>query len=408
MEKSAKDEKTVPAEAAASPKLVFSDDALVVDYLNALLISSPAATIDSSEIQFVHLATGNALRPAGLNNGVVNSSLYYENDQSRVEADLLRSENEKLRFKSELAKIDVQVLRSENNNLKAEVADMRAQLHEIKNAFESILIENDDLKLMLDKTRDQIDMMTKAAEVAELEEELNVSEYQAATAEIDSCTNTEQNEALDDEVLISADDTQCPCLDSQETDSCEPTQEISYDTVTIAQKKHLEDKTYFGPDQKSTAISMAFAVNETPEHKISGQNAVFSPRKSVEVSSAPHIIKTASKVIKHDPLRTLIDRKPEPAQKVMQQTRIEEDKNNQPERRETAQIQAPTFKEPVITPDEVINSRELLHVEDTDEIDIEPAPAPKVVVKRTMKHYEELQKETDPEKTTLAGHTLIL
>jgi hypothetical protein len=45
---------------------------------------------------------------------------------------------------------------------------------------------------------------------------------------------------------------------------------------------------------------------------------------------------------------------------------------------------------------------------DTDEINMPSAPAPKVVIRRIVKNYEALQKESDAIVTSEAGHTIIL
>jgi len=48
-------------------------------------------------------------------------------------------------------------------------------------------------------------------------------------------------------------------------------------------------------------------------------------------------------------------------------------------------------------------SKETLHLDDVDGIDLEPAPVPKVIVRRNVKNYEDLQKEARSQEGQLSA-----
>jgi hypothetical protein len=77
-----------------------------------------------------------------------------------------------------------------------------------------------------------------------------------------------------------------------------------------------------------------------------------------------------------------------------------------------AAVEPPPVPEQEQTVDEMETNTatpdDLLHQDSTGDIDVPAAPAPKVVVRRNVMNYEDLQKEADSSHTPPTGHTIIL
>ena len=63
-----------------NPELLFCSDALVVDYLNALLASEPALNMDFREIHFVH----KEITPNSIASSIVTNAMFIESRLRRI------------------------------------------------------------------------------------------------------------------------------------------------------------------------------------------------------------------------------------------------------------------------------------------------------------------------------------
>lgn len=404
--KSGKNE-TIKTEGISNPELLFSDDELVVDYLNALLASAPALKLDSGEIHFVHLSMEAGWKPARAANAIVDNSMIYESEISAMGAEVLKHEIENLKFKSELANIDIQVLRSENDNLKTDITSLTAQLNELKQLLDAMTTENNDLKSRIDPHQNQLSVPLLIAEDSAL--------HLQADSVINSDMVTENVSESDTEPVVSLDDV--AFMTNQEEESelelvaaqnilpVEISMGISDDSVIVVQEQSVNDRPFSEIDQDTAIISRPHAAIVRGHQKADHAVVIFS-RKSHEAVSSVQSAIPASKVIKQQHVRELhtlqeSDRDLRGTlQNPVQHEETIEKSEHQPE---FAQLQPEAIREDVS-----VSNRDAQRLDDTDEADQAPAPAPKVVVLRNVKYYEDLQKESDSANAPKTGHTIVL
>ena len=363
-----------------NPELLFCNDATVVDYLNALLESEPALNMDFREIHFVH----QEIMPLSNSNTFVGNAMLFDAEYSKTEADELRSDNENLKFKTELAEIDAQVLRTENNKLKIEKGHLIAQLLELKDKLNNALAQNESLRQDVETARQQLELPVIPT--------VKVIEYIQTVSP--PCAEQPAEEIIDSEPE------QTVQLEIQK-------QELQPEPETVIEECRNEDNVSVPIDQERLIIASVTVQNDHVEKTRAADLTVFS-REQTSGKISRQNAQPASKVVKHRPaeknhprqsghiVRTVTpDVVPQNTieadnrLKFVQQQLVAEVKNNQ-------EVDAPA----------AITVLELL--KDVDEIEMPPAAEPKVVMRKNVKHYEDLQKESDSKKTTNTGHDFIL
>jgi uncharacterized protein YuzE len=363
-----------------NPELLFCNDATVVDYLNALLESEPALNMDFREIHFVH----QEIMPLSNSNTFVGNAVLFDAEYSKTEADELRSDNEKLKFKTELAEIDAQVLRTENNKLKIEKEHLIAQLLELKDKFNTALAEKESLRQSVELARLQIEPpVIPIVKVA-----VNIKTNSAACAEQPA------------EGIIDSEPEQTVQLEIQ-------TQELQPEPETVIEECRIDDNIIVPIDQERVIIAGITVQNDSVNKTSRSDLTIFSHEKTTGVISRQNA-QPVSKVIKHRPAE-----KNHPRQSghivrtvtpdVVPQNIIEADNRLKFVQQ---QLVAVVKNNQEVDATAAITVAELL--KDVDEIDMPPAAEPKVVLRKNVKNYEDLQKESDSKKTTKTGHDLIL
>ncbi len=402
----------VNSEDAVCTKLVFSDDALVVDYLNNLLASAPTTNPDSGVIHFVHMPTWDRRKSTGTANAFVNkAALLSGTDYSKIEVEGLRKENENLKFKAELTEIDTQVLRDENNNLQMELACLVAQRKELKSSLDSILAQNNDLLLKMNLLQNQLDLSErKSMEV--LSQAHDASASIMGTVEeniVDPVSETPLPYDNFDPVSENKEEPPLDLAPQQEIITPEIIQEIPLDAVTIDHKQPLDDKSCSGIAQDTAFISRAQTASRPEDQRAEHNTAVFS-RRAVALDPIDRSAKPSSKIIKQNHVKEKPGiRDTDQALEITPPNSSHHNKINKETDRKLDFVQQQHIEESVITQEEnPVPNMETHHVFDADEIDLEPATAPKVIVLKHMKNYADLQKETDPTNTAKAGHAIIL
>jgi hypothetical protein len=401
---------TVKTEAVINSDLLFNDDALVVDYLNALLVSSPGMNLHSGEISISPLTMEAEWESFGVSNSALDTAVFF--DFAKMEADRLRSENENLKLQSELLKIDAQVLRSENNNLKLEVACMKTELRDVKCTLDKALTENNALNTGVKSLNDKIKTLTTSAiNVTPLvhvafspsseKTDAKGVEADAKQVVVDECVEfvIETKEAI----------TVLPLAVQQNNMPCESIKEISTTPVIVERTQRVDEKICSGTEQDTAMISRVNFADERniqrPDH-----DAVKLFRQQVATEISIQSAKPVSKIIKQHQTRKdqshietdqlLIATAPEP---------FRDDKiSKEPDRTLTFVQQQHVMEPETRQQEDAVSDDEIRRLDGSDEIDLEPVPAPKVVVKRNVKKYEDLQNKTDSNINTKAGHNVIL
>ena len=398
---------TVTSEGVVNPDVVFNNDALVVDYLKSLLASTPSTTLDSSEAHVVQLALEAGWKRAAASDTVFDTAIYFETERSKVETELLRTENKDLKFKSELAKIDVQVLRSENENFKFEVARLKAQLDESKCSLNALKAENADLtsKLELLQNPPEADTINtlEAASADQADPEPDIDEAPDKEPGSDS-------EPVGAYVSVEKDldEPELSPIVPQDSITCEVSEEILPNPEIAARNHLIAEESWSGVAPDTAFMSRALVVNENVHQKPDQEKVIISRNRVVSDMSIQSA-KPASKIIKqhvvkndlnHQADRVVKTISPDPVQPAAVSLEAER-KQHAVSQQFVAAPEAKQENEPAA-------NKEMLHSDGTEEIDVKPAPAPKVVVRRNVKNYEDLQSEADSTGAAKEGHTVIL
>ncbi len=384
MKKTIDEDTVTDPDFVVNPELLFCSDALVVDYLNALLASEPALNMDFREIHFVH----KEITPNSNASSIVTNAMFIESETSKSEADTLRSENENLKFKTELASIDAQVLRNENNRLKIEKERLVAQLSELKDKLISVQAENDSMRRIAETDRHQFDR--PAIPVEELTENTPTDLINcAAIATVENI--------LSDLEHTDTDQGSIPEQDMQP----EPVEAVAYESrndniISITSEK------------ERSIISGTTGPNESAKPVSAPAVTIFSRERSAG-GIASHNVQSLSKVVKHHPAEINHSKQsdqikrvtsPDPVQQekssatvdrspdftLMQQHHVEETANNQESHIPASNAAIPRLN-------------------DVDEITMPDAPSPEVVIRRNVKSYVDLQMESEGVKTPETGHS---
>ncbi len=410
MKKNTTANEAVHTDGVINPKLVFSDDALVVDYLNSLLASAPSMSLDSGEIHFVHLAIGTDWESPGTANSAVDTPMVFDSKLLNIDAEELRKENEHFKFRTELAEIDSQVLRGENDNLKVEIARLTIQLTEMKKSLDAMADQNSTLQLWIDQHLNQLTTlsagMTESSPHSPEQSERTVDDIADATRELVSepAVPLDSTDAVTDQSVEPelAPEIQQDSVPSDTIQDFSPLPEI------VVQDVSSDKKTGHTIDPDTAIISQSHVeVDRTSQG--TGHNVVVFSNTRVAAGTSVQSVRPVSKVIKQH-------------QTVKHYSHQESDqalKNHSRDHVQQADIHALAEKKPDVVQqhddvteqkqmDEPFSKLDTLHLDDVEDIKLEPVPDPKVVVRKNVKNYEDLQKEADPAHTTIAGHTVVL
>ena len=144
-DKSSAVELLIDPKRTVDPEGVFNDSAVMIDYLNSMLISTPQPSLDFGDIRYIHQPMDdNAIY------GSTNSSLV----------------DNFFNFESERLKLETKTLRSENDELKLKVARLVAQLNETECNLDTVTAENSTLKARTDYLQNQLKISDKIAKNA--------------------------------------------------------------------------------------------------------------------------------------------------------------------------------------------------------------------------------------------------
>jgi hypothetical protein len=400
------------SEAVANLELLFCNDALVVDYLNALLASEPAVKMDFREIHFVHQDTANGRKSGSPAYEGIGNSIAIETETSIVEK--LKAENENLKFQSELSSIDVQVLRSENDKLKVEKVDLQEQLKEIgsklndsMSQLNESLDQNEHLKASVADSREQLDRLTAA------------EKDKVPSVNLDSVNVVEIPPEPVSDVIEKGDSSEIKIEPINTVEHGDSSQQIIDNSVqsenTVPDREIVtQDSLRFGqPDlQVGLARSIISPTNVADDRESRAKKAtvsIFSREKTAE-SFSTQSFQPVSKVIKQNQAEQhQFNRQGGQNPKVSSPVEFHASESV----KKTADNPEPAPLKPVVEvkkrQDATIVVSELTQLIDiTAEIDLPVAPTPQAIVRRDVKFYEELQKESESVHKAEKVHTLIL
>lgn len=413
MKKNTDRDETVNSEGITNPELLFSDDAQLVDYLNALLASDPDLNSDFREIHFVHQAKSTGWKSADAANTVVGNAIMLETEFLKAEADALRNENENLKFKTELATIDAQVLRGENSNLKEKIAHLTANLNEMEYKLSSTLAQNYELKANIEVNK-ALSLLNKPIIDIKSTEPYTDSDstpHVEETAEEEFHTDPEHVVPLDivDTVIEQEDK---PVLDAavipQSSTACEISKHVSQEPEIVVQKYRMDDERPSATDPDRSMISLLHNPNEFGNKNSKSDVSIFS-RKSVVEKMTIQSDKPVSKIIKQQHAEKRSDtRQNSPALQVSYIGNAPPDNNNEIILSPDSVKQQPVAE--IENKNEDAPSSDMVNqsLDGTVGIDLAQTPAPKNIVRRNVKNYEDLQKESDSTISSATGHTIVL
>lgn len=397
------------AEGTANPDVVFTGDALVVDYLTTLLTSAPAKSLDSSEINMIHLAIEAGWKLVGETGGVSHTAQNFESDLSKLETETLKNENKHLKFKTELAHIDAQVLRSENSNLKSELASMKARIHQIQSLFETLVTENTGLKSMLEVLQNRPDPSDETpTEEAPPSSAAPPQELEAGHTEEAEPEQADADNAPDDAADVMDEAEPIPAV-AQDIAAHDPIRDTPPPTAP-AVTPCTNDTACSGGIEERAFISRTHTAQDPASLK-SDRTMVLTSRTHTAVAMPVQSFRPASKIIKQQDIEKQQSR-PENSQPTAISAPPPVHQYTPPPETdgitETARPELAAEQNDAGTEESPATHREALPPDATAEIDLPPAPAPKVVVRRNVMNYEDLQKEADSAHTAATGHTIIL
>lgn len=406
MEKRTGKNETSNTEGSINPDAVFTGDALVVDYLTHLLTSTPATPLDSGEIHMLHLAIEAGWKLVG-GAPSTDTALHFETGQSKVDVAALENENKHLKFKAELAHIDSQVLRSENSNLKVEIAGLKTQILGMQGALDTLLTENNELKLKIETHRNLPDV-PEAPQTEEAaphdpayssDQTIEVTDVREAEQVAPDVTNIDSVEQEKEPELIE--------VVQQDVTTREPVQETPLPT---AGQNRTNDCTGSGVAADTAIISRAHPVNDTTSRHEIRRDVILTPHnRTTVVTPSPQYVKPASKIIKQHDIKSFQSKQETaPIVTITTSPPVQYAAPAIETVREPDAVPHPEPEPETIPAAEQATHTEMLPQDSTAELDVPTAPAPKVVVRRNVMNYEDLQKEADSSHTPVTGHTVIL
>lgn len=382
----ASDKKEIATSDVSSyPELLFNSDAMTITFLNAMMVSNPAFAIDSEEKQFIRLTTdGRPIYPA-VSSGSFNAVASFETERLKFEAESLAIENKGLKFKTELALIDAQVLKGENDNLKAVIADLKVQQREMQHRLDTLASEAEELKARYNSYQNQLNI-SASNENSPLLNSIPVSGLEVDQS-VDNGKETEQaiSNVINDNETVSVPAKQ---------------QEIPANTIS-------EVPPAIGGNLDRIVISQCTVeINHGTNQEVN--RAVIFSQNKIEGSTMVRSVTPASTVIKRTVLGNQLQPTRDKASKLTPKTTSSmEEADTYAEWKPIGVLQQ---HESVLEfrQEENVSENTIRYPEDnTDEIDIEPAAVPKVVVRRNVKSYKDLQKESELNNEA-KGHNLVL
>lgn len=395
-------------EEVTNPELLFCDDALVVDYLNALLASEPALNMDFKEIHFVHNPARNGWKSAGITNSDTGNAIMLESDFLELQAEELRNENQNLKFKTELATIDAQVLRNENNNLKTEIKELAAQLNEIQSKLHTTLAHNDELRSTVEENLRQLAALTTQLQNTQIE---TVPDSEIVTpAGIDSDSEQITSSEVDESWIETNEEPETDDPPQSNTSSCEVSQDTPSDDV-IMPHDTCKDETICPPvDRDRSFLTQLSPVTVEEIRKKKFGTAIFSQNHATHTVSR-QVVHMTSKVIKHSTIESFHENR--------QAAPVSEFPSATPEKTGIDDVitmqrgnyfqEQPVVEEVEVKSEDITDASKItLPVDNSDEIDLEPIQPTKVIIRRNIKNYVDLQKESETTKEVDLGHTIVL
>ncbi len=445
MKKRAGKDETVVAEGLINPDLVFNNDGLVVDYLTALLTATPAMSVNSGEINLVHLAMEAGWNLSGVGNAAAYTSKTYESDHAIMEAEILRTENRNLKYRSELALIDAHVLKGENDNLKVEIGGLRGRLNEMKTAFDNMQHEINELKTMMESRNVPLAITSEnsnnvASQVVDtvLEadpvpvEEFDLVEDAISVGDVvldEGLEPVDGMELVEDDVAEKEEENSDPnfvdqvvaidgVTDREEAPDETPvsrTDIILFETdvetapvAAVADQK--QDKAYSGIAPDTAILSRVHVVDDIAVQKAAPDLAEGSHKRTVADLSIKRA-KPSQKIIKqHFVNKNQSHKETTPAVKAASPNPVQHDKPAIEVERKLNNLRQQLVEDLEIKQKEEPAAQKntlALHADDINEIDMEPAPVPKVIVRRNVKFYEDLQKEASSPTDSVVEHKIV-
>lgn len=393
---------------AVKADVIFHNDALVLDYLNSLLTSAPAMTMESGETHFVRLAIDAGWKQTDIAEAFVSTATVFENQLSRMEADALEFENKNLKLQAELASIDAQVLRSENHDLKMEIACLTAELNEMKSVFDEMFTESSDLKSRIDSLQNQLTASTINQKNETPHEEAS-SEPIADKAAGEDIDPDSGHDVQLETAEAAADQQEEPGLDPvehQESRLPEISEEVLPEPVTAVQQHQSGS----GIAADMAFVSQVQVPSDRADQKVE-RNVLILARNPVSADTQSRSARHSSKIIKQQQADVKKDLIPQESDRIITVLMPN------PVQHYAAAIDADWNPDPLpqqddraseIEPEDgPVQKTDALHPVGDAEIDMEHAPDPKVVVRRNVKNYQDLQNEADSADKK-AGHTIVL
>lgn len=409
MAKSTDTPQPVATDSTSKSDAIFSNDALVVDYLNTLMTSHPLIQFDEQEIQIIQHALETGWISGSKAIAATDDAAFYEARLSIRESAELRNENESLKFRAELASVDSQVLRDENDKLKAEIAALKTVIHEVKESFAKASSENGNLRSYVEG----LEAKLKLAET-ELEKLTAVQQTQNEALTVDAAVNTTSSEA--EEYIPQESPAPVPAEEPECDFEHDPPETIAAAEAVMAtppapERDNLmilkKEKAILRPTSNLETIRHSSALDQAAPRKTNPDVVIFSSRPT----ESPSFFRPSSTIIKQSsvpplPTRTTPARSAETAREPA--SRPDEEILAPPQKPDVVHYPQPVAPLLELEPEqETAAEQEAPHEFDADELDLEPAPTPEVIVRRTVKNYEEFQKEADALKATKSGHSNI-
>ncbi len=367
-----------------NPELLFCSDATVVDYLNALLESEPAMNMDFREIHFVHQDVNSNSNTTA----IIGNAMLLNGEYSKTEVDELRSENENLKFRIELTEIDAQVLRGENGKLKTVKEHLIAQLREIKEQLNTLRAENDTMRQAAKSVRHLPDPPLQRDE----SRKERVPEAVALPVE----------KTIDEKVEPAAEQPE-PCEEPQQ----EPELQLEPESVAIVEERRNDYNPTVITEQEREFFAHANITNEGVKKRDTPDVTVFS-RKNVVQRITRKNSQASSTLIKRQSAEKSNTRKDLIVKTTSQYEAPLDNRGVDMRQKFLPQPQVAEVEkklEEAVVPAAITA---VLPLKDGDEIVMPPAPASKVAIRRNAKFYEDVQKDSDPNKVIETGHNLVL
>ena len=435
---------------------IFQDNAGLLDYLNALLKPHPQLDFDSGEVRFVYNDTHKDSEFVSIHSSVVDNIVRFGTDQAKNEAQELRNENHALKLKVArlLAQLNetecsMEAIQSENAGLKASLSNLQAQLTIsrmiTKNHREIVKMKSRHASLHLPEAKEPVAEPKSEIETVDWAPVMPETIMPAAEESVEP--EMEPIEPVEPEVCEAAVEampeeepavqTGLPAWSSSETVADQvpaPLQVAAEQPATrgaagllpaqnevavpiyavpavVAEKRGagepvVREPVYAGGDAAAT-IAAAAAVPEKTVRQVAEESP--QPAKPrVGLTQPVQSSRPTSKVIKsHEVKKQPAEQKAEPTFKEISPSEKPKAETEKPKPVLAQFIPEPEQVEP--EPEQELAADKEMLQPGVAETGIEPAPIPKVLVKKQMQNYQQSQDEADAvePKTPRIPHDII-